>query len=194
MMPSLELRASESLPALAEVGLDDAGLVRETLGGGLGAFDQIVRAHHRRVFNFVFQLTRQRQDAEDLTQQTFIKAFNHLARFDGSRPLINWLLTIARNGTLNHFRAAKKWEEIPASLAGSEPSPAHAAESRDRSRTLWERARMVLSRREFEVLWLRFGEDLSIKETAGVVGLTQTHVKVLVFRARRALVKAEESL
>jgi RNA polymerase sigma-70 factor (ECF subfamily) len=136
-------------------------------------------------------MTRQRQDAEDLTQQTFIKAFQHLAGFDGSRPLINWLLTIARNNTLNLFRAAKKWEEIPETLAGRELSPARAAEERDRSDSLWERARTTLSRREFEVLWLRFGEDLSVKETAAVVGLTQTHVKVLVFRARRALLKGE---
>lgn len=194
MTPSLELRAIEPLPAPAEGGPDEAGLVRDTLNGDAGAFDELVRAHHRRVFNFVFHLTRQRQDAEDLTQQTFIKAFTHLRRFDGRRPLINWLLTIARHNTLNHFRAAKKWEEVPEALAGSEPSPAHSAEDRDHSDTLWARARIVLSRREFEVLWLRFGEDLSIKETAGVVGLTQTHVKVLVFRARRTLLKEGKQL
>ena len=191
MTSSLEVRSFDALPAQFGAGLDEAGLVREVLAGDARAFDCIVRAHHRRVFNFVFQMTRQRQDAEDLTQQTFIKAFQHLAGFDGSRPLINWLLTIARNNTLNLFRAAKKWEEIPETLAGRELSPARAMEERDRSDSLWERARTTLSRREFEVLWLRFGEDLSIKETAAVVGLTQTHVKVLVFRARRALLKGE---
>lgn len=194
MSSSLEFHVTEPFPAEAGAGLDEAGLVRDTLTGARGAFDQLVRAHHRRVFNFIYQLTRQRQDAEDLTQQTFIKAYQHLARFDGSRPLINWLLTIARNNTLNHFRAAKKWEEIPESTMGGEPSPAHVAENRDSRTNLWERARELLGRREFEVLWLRFGEDLSIQETAGVVGLTQTHVKVLVFRARRALLKAEKSL
>jgi len=194
MTLSPEIRSAEPLPAPAEGGLDEAGLVRDTLNGDAGAFDELVRAHHRRVFNFVFHMTRQRQDAEDLTQQTFIKAFMHLQRFDGTRPLINWLLTIARHNALNHFRAAKKWEEMPETLAGKEPSPAHAAEDRDHSDTLWARARAVLSRREFEVLWLRFGEDLSIKETAGVVGLTQTHVKVIVFRARRALLKEGQPL
>ena len=56
-----------------------------------------MRRHHRRVFNFVFHLTRQRQDAEDLTQTTFIKAFTHLGSFDGSRPLI---LVLARTATV----------------------------------------------------------------------------------------------
>lgn len=194
MAPSLEFRASDPVPAHAEAGLDEAGLVRDTLKGESRAFDEIVRTHHRRVFNFVHQMTRHRHDAEDLTQQTFIKAFNGLARFDQSRPLINWLLTIARHTALNHFRDSKKWEEMPETTASGEPSPAHAAEEREHTETLWARARAVLSRREFEVMWLRFGEELSIKETANVVGLTQTHVKVLVFRARRALMKGAQPL
>ena len=194
MSPSLESDLADTLPAEAVTGGDEAGLVRETVAGDSGAFDQLVRVHHPRVFNFIFQMTRQRQDAEDLTQQTFIKAFAHLARFDGRRPLINWLLTIARHTTLNHFRAAKHWEEVPESLAGTEPSPARVAEDRDHRDTLWARARALLSRREFEVLWLRFAEDLSVKETAAVVGLTQIHVKVLVLRARRALMNEETLL
>jgi len=189
MIPSVELRVREPLPVSTEGGCDEAGLVRETLGGEAGAFDEIVRTHHRRVFNFVFHLTRHRQDAEDLTQMTFIKAYTHLGSFDGSRPLINWLLTIARNNALNHFRAARRWEEMPESVPTNEPSPAHAAEEREHGENTWARARAVLAQREFEVLWLRYGEDLSVQETARVVGLTQTHVKVLVFRARRTLLK-----
>lgn len=154
------------------------------------SFDQMVRLHSTRVFNFVFQMTRQRQDAEDLVQQTFIKAYHNLHRFDGSRPIINWLLTIARHTTLNHFRAFKKWEELPESAASSEPCPAAHAEEREEKETLWADARRVLSQREFEILWLRFGEDLSIEETARVAGLTQTHVKVIVYRAKQHLMKA----
>ena len=182
----------ESTSVSSAEGLDEAALVRDTLGGDARAFDQIVRAHHQRVFYFLQRMTRQRQDAEDLAQQTFIKAFENLGRFDTARPMINWLLTIARHNALNHFRAAKKWDELPADVAANEPSPAHAAEGRDQADDLWERARALLSRREFEVLWLRFGEDLSVKETAGVIGLTETHVKVLVFRARQVLLKEEQ--
>lgn len=192
MLQTPELRVEEPVSLPSEPDGDEIGLVRDTLAGKVQAFDQIVRTHHRRVFNFIYQMTRQRQDAEDLTQQTFIKAFDHLAQFDPRRPLINWMLTIARNNALNHFRAAKKWEPVPEQTASSGPSPAHAAEERDRTESLWARARAVLSRREFEIMWLRFAEDMSVEETARVVGLTQTHVKVLVFRARRALMKGEE--
>lgn len=169
----------------------EAELIRTTLAGDTRAFGEIVRTHHQRIYNFLYQRTRQRQDAEDLAQQTFIKAFHHLARFDARRPLVNWLLTIARNTALNHFRDTKKWSELPFDTAASDPSPARVAEVHDRTAHLWHRARAILSPREFEVLWLRFAEDLSIEETARVVGLTQTHVKVLVYRARQALLKGE---
>jgi RNA polymerase sigma-70 factor (ECF subfamily) len=120
-----------------------------------------------------------------------VKAFQHIRRVDPTRPIINWLLTIARHTALNHFRSAKKWEYMPAEIASSEPSPARQLEQQERTENLWERARRVLSRREFEVLWLRVGEELSTAETARIVGLTQIHVKVLVHRARQHLLKGE---
>jgi RNA polymerase sigma-70 factor, ECF subfamily len=167
----------------------DPALVRTTLDVTASEFEQIVRLHSTRVFNFVYQMTRHRQDAEDLVQLTFIKAHKNLHRFDASRPIINWLLTIARHSTLNHFRSAKRWEEMPDSAASTEPSPASIAERREEKENLWADARRQLSQREFEVLWLRFGEDLSVEETARVTGLTQTHIKIIVFRAKKRLMK-----
>lgn len=178
--------APESAPA------EEAALIRASAGGDVQAFSELVRSHQRRVYNFLYQMTRHRQDAEDLTQHTFIKAYDHLAGFDLRRPLINWLLTIARHAALNHFRDTKRWSELPFDPASDAPSPARMAEVRERSDNIWDRARAVLSPREFEVLWLRFGEELSTAETARAVGLTQTHVKVLVYRARRTLLKGEK--
>lgn len=174
-----------SPPAATEIA-DEADLVRASLAEPR-TFEHIVRRHSRRVFNFIYQLTRQRQDAEDLTQQTFIKAYRNLHRFDCARPLINWLLTIARRTALNHFRDARRWEAVPDNLAGTEPSPATTVEHREQGENLWARARRILSQREFEVMWLRFGEELSTEETARITGLTSTHVKVIVHRARQQL-------
>lgn len=171
-----------------EVGSDEA-YVRDALRGDADAFAQIVGLYQGRVFQFLYQLTRHRQDAEDLTQATFIKAFRHLSRFEAGRPLINWLLTIARNNALNHFRTVRPYDPVPEHLPADGLSPAGAAEEREQSGNLWERVRAVLPARQFEVLWLRYGEELSVKETARVVGLTQTHVKILVFRARQTLMK-----
>ena len=186
-------RADEPLPGPEASPSDEATRIRAAAAGDARAFEEIVHEHHRRVFNFLFHLTRHRHDAEDITQQTFIKAYHHLDSFDCRRPLINWLLTIARRTALNHFRSAKRWEYMPAEPACGAPSPAHQAEVKDRAHDVWERARRVLSQREFEVLWLRFAEELSTEETARIMGLTQIHVKVLVHRARQHLLKGEPS-
>jgi RNA polymerase sigma-70 factor (ECF subfamily) len=180
---------SGTLVCPPQIGDEEAALVREAADGSSRAFEALVNQHGRRVFNFLNQMTRHRQDAEDLTQRTFIKAYRNLARFDPQRPLINWLLTIARRTALNHFRDTKRWEEIPEASETGGPSPAKHAEIQDRSETIWARARAVLSPREFQVLWFRFGEELSTEETAQATGLTVSNVKVIVFRARQQLIQ-----
>lgn len=170
---------------------EEVAVLRAAIGGDAGACDRLVRLHHRRVHGYLYQMTRQREDAEDLTQQTFIKALRHLQRVDPERPVIHWLLTIARRTALNHFRDGPRWAELPEEMAGAEISPARQAENRDRVQNLWDRARRLLSPREFEVLWLRFGEEMSTAETARVMELTQIHIKVLVHRARQQLLKGD---
>lgn len=192
-VPASAPRADESVPTPAPAGPspEDKAIVRAAIGGDARAFEQLVHAYHRRVFNFLQQMTRQREDTEDLTQQTFIKAYQHIERVDPERPIINWLLTIARRTALNHFRSARKWEFVPADLASSEPSPARQLEVQDRADNLWARARRILAQREFEALWLRFAEERSTEETAEIMGLTQIHVKVIVHRARQRMLKGE---
>jgi RNA polymerase sigma-70 factor (ECF subfamily) len=172
----------------------DAECVLDTLRGESRAFEQIVSVYHGRVFGFLMRMVKHQQDAEDLTQQTFVKAFQSLQGFQPDRPLINWLLTIARNNALNFFRSAKDWEPISEEMPAGDLSPAGAVAQWDGADDIWERVRLLLPPRQFEVLWLRYGEDLSVKETAQVVGLSQTHVKILVFRARRRLLKGEIKL
>jgi RNA polymerase sigma-70 factor (ECF subfamily) len=167
----------------------EGSMVRAAAAGDARAFEQLVHAHSRRVFGYLLHLTRNSHDADDLTQQTFIKAHQHLGTFDCERPLINWLLTIARRTALNHFRDTKKWEETPEDLASGEPSPNRVMEHNEYAENLWARARRLLSAREFEVLWLRFGEEMTVEETARITGLTKIHVKVIVHRARNRLSK-----
>jgi RNA polymerase sigma-70 factor, ECF subfamily len=192
-MKSLSLTASSALETRDGIGCAEvdaaaeAELVRASVDGDAQAARDLIRLHHRRIYGFICRLTRQPQDAEDLTQETFIKAFGSLHRFDTSRPLVNWLFTIARRTTFNHFRSTRRWVDLPETTPSPTPSPDRQAEENDQVEDLWERARRVLSDREYEVLWLRFGENLSTAETARVAGLTATHVKVLVFRARRRL-------
>jgi RNA polymerase sigma-70 factor (ECF subfamily) len=171
----------------------DARLIADCIGGDMSAFDEIVRTHTPRVFNYILHMTRHRQDAEDIAQQTFIKAYTHLSSFDPTRSFIAWLLTIARRTALNHFRSAKHFEPVADDTASTETAPDRNVEKRDQLDTLWAQAKRVLSEREFEVLWLRYAEDMSLEETARVVGLNQTHTKIIAFRARQRLIKLQSS-
>jgi RNA polymerase sigma-70 factor (ECF subfamily) len=185
-------RVSASVTPDADSALaEEAILVRAAAAGDARAFEQLVQAHSRRVYGFLLQLTRNSHDADDLTQQTFLKAYRHLDSFDCARPMINWLLTIARRTALNHFRDTRRWEPASEDIASSAPSPVHLLEQAERTENLWARARRLLSAREFEVMWLRFGEEMSTEETARITGLTRIHVKVIVHRARQRLGKGD---
>ena len=181
----------ETLPAPPIAQSVDASLIADCLQGRMNAFDEIVRLHTPRVFNYVLHMTRHRQDAEDITQQAFIKAYTHLASFDPTRSFIAWLLTIARRTALNHFRSAKNFEPVAEETATQEPTPDRQFEKRDQLDTLWAQARRVLSEREFEILWLRYAEDMSLEDTARIAGITQTHTKIIAFRARQRLMKLQ---
>src|SRR5688572_10713948 len=99
--------------ASVSVNSAEADLISRAAAGDMRAFEGIVCAHSGRVLNFLTQMTRHRQDAEDLTQQTFIKVYHNLHRFDPCRPFTAWLFTIARRTALNHFRDTKTWSELP---------------------------------------------------------------------------------
>jgi RNA polymerase sigma-70 factor (ECF subfamily) len=191
-MPLLPQAATgEILPAPSSDFSVDARLIADCLRGEMRAFDEIVHLHTSRIFNYVLHMTRHRQDAEDITQQTFIKAYTHLASFDPTRSFIAWLLTIARRTALNHFRSAKNFEPVADETAAQDPTPDRQLEKRDQLDTLWAQARRVLSEREFEILWLRYAEDMSLEDTARIAGITQTHTKIIAFRARQRLMKLQ---
>jgi len=191
-MPLLPQAATgEILPAPSSDFSVDARLIADCLRGEMRAFDEIVHLHTPRIFNYVLHMTRHRQDAEDITQQAFIKAYTHLASFDPTRSFIAWLLTIARRTALNHFRSAKNFEPVAEETAAQEPTPDRQFEKRDQLDTLWAQARRVLSEREFEILWLRYAEDMSLEDTARIAGITQTHTKIIAFRARQRLMKLQ---
>lgn len=177
----------------------DAELVQASVDGDPAAARELVRRYHRPVFAFVSRMVGQAQDAEDITQDTFVKAFKNLHRVDTDRPLVNWLFTIARRTAINHFRDRKDWtilpEETLAAPEQGEPTgePRRATELREKVEGLWAMARRVLKPNEFEVMWLRFAEEQSTEETARQAGLSLGQVKTLVYRARQRLIARKEA-
>jgi RNA polymerase sigma factor (sigma-70 family) len=82
----------------------DFTIVRKVQAGDVAAFDQLIRKYRERVFGVVYNLTSNREDTSDLTQETFIKAFQSINRFQGHCSFFTWLYKIAVNTSLSHLR------------------------------------------------------------------------------------------
>lgn len=150
------------------------------------SFEQLVLRFEQQIFNFIHQFIRQRQDAEDLTQETFLKAYRNLPRYRPDLAFAPWLFTIARRTAASHFRSAKRFEELTTDGELVQENPASLLESRDEQKSIWRLAR-TLKPKQFEALWLRYHEGFSCAETAGIMRTNQIHVKVLLHRARANL-------
>ncbi len=85
----------------------DWALVQRVQGGEVSAFDQLVLKYRERVFGVIYNMTSNREDTSDLTQDTFIKAFQSINRFQGQSSFFTWIYRIAVNSTLTHLRKSK---------------------------------------------------------------------------------------
>jgi RNA polymerase sigma-70 factor, ECF subfamily len=175
-------------PNRRETSISDEDLVCRAQQGCIDSFAQLVRRFQTRVLQF---LRRQGffADAEDLTQETFLKAYKNLHQYHRRRTFSAWLFTIARRTGINHrrrIRPANDAEAVEtATSSAAEPLGVMiAAEGRQR---LWDVVARVLSEEELTALWLCYVEDTPTADIALVLGRSRTSVKVMMFRARRKL-------
>jgi RNA polymerase sigma-70 factor, ECF subfamily len=169
--------------------VSDEALARETQGGSLSAFEELVHRYEARIYRFVANNCRNDADAREVTQETFLSAFRKIDRFDSRRAFVTWLFTIARRKCIDRHRAARFADGELLPEQADEETPHELLARRESEEDLWRRARNVLSERHYQLLWLRYAEDLSVADIARVIRRTRTHVKVMLFRARLALAK-----
>ncbi len=171
----------------------DEELVERTLSGDVTAFETLVRRHQGLVHRVVARVIG-RNDAEDVTQDVFLRAFHRLGQFRGDSPFRAWLLRIAHNAALSSYagRAPASealFDEADAeSVPSSVRTPAHALEDMER------RERLTLKLRQMRhahrtVLVLRDLEGLSYEEIAAVTETPLGSVKGRLFRARHELIE-----
>lgn len=154
------------------------------------AFGELATDYYERVFQFLARQVRQRHEAEDLTQRTFIRAFRAFPRFDRARPFAPWIFTIARRELIDYYRRLRpETAELEEAHAVSRAAPDRAAEQEDAAARVWELAE-ALPPKQRQALLLHYGEGFSLPEVAAIMNLTHVHAKVLVFRARQRLRRA----
>lgn len=181
--------APRLLPAsAAQAALSPEELAARSKAGCLDSFEELVKRHERHIFNFLRQFTGNHHDAEDLTQETFVKAYRNLHRYKPSLPFAPWLFTIARRTGASHFRSAPVCKEPPLEEESLQQTPATTLECKDDRNSVWKLVR-TLKPKQAEALWLRYAEGFSVAETAQIMRTNQIHVKVLLHRARSNLSK-----
>ncbi|MCH6256556.1 RNA polymerase sigma factor [Puniceicoccaceae bacterium K14] len=170
---------------------DIAGAAGDRPSVDNASFALLVHQHHAKVCNFIYRYTGNKQDAEDLTQDTFVKAFRNFHRYDSKYAFSSWLFTIARRTAYNHFRGKKYNDELDFEVIDSSDRPDDLSEKGDESDVLWDLVK-TLKKEYREVLMLKYIDDLQVKEIAQVLNKSQTNIKILLFRARNQLKRVYE--
>lgn len=172
-------------------------LALEAQAGSVQAFEALVARFEAPLYRFLWMRTRDAAAAEDLTQDSFLRAWQNLARYDPRWRFSTWLYTLAERLCISARRSRGKDPAVTGGEfeLGNVPAghdPAQAAAERDEGRALWETAFRVLRPEERSALWLRYAEDLSMEEIGAVLGRPAVTVRVLLFRARGRLGAALE--
>lgn len=177
------------MPPLAHI--DDEECVTRAQRGEGKAFSELVRRYQDRVYRFLLRLTRSPDDALDLTQDTFLRAYQSIDRWRPDALFRTWLFRIARNAAFDLLRRDKRVEfvelEEDAEIADMGVGPESVLETTQRYRLL-ESALETLPAEHREILLLREIEEMSYEEIAQVLDLAMGTVKSRIARARAALI------
>ena len=186
---------------------DGAQLVRRCISGDSTAWAEMVRTHHRRVYGLCYRFTGNPADAEDVTQDVFLKIYSNLSSYNATKGSLKvWIATMARNLLVDHYRRMRNaratssldqdWdaaeEQTPVDrLASRNPSP-HEAAARKELAQMVQAALAQVSVDLREAVILRDLEDMDYKEIAQVLEIPEGTVKSRISRGRAELARLLE--
>ncbi len=178
---------------------DEAGLVTQAQQGGVEAFTELVTRYEGNIYRLARHITQNPEDAEDVLQETFLKAYEHLKDFQGNSKFYTWLVRIAVNQSLMKLRKRKSdasvslddpydtgEEHLTREIAVWDPNPEQTY-SREEIRAILQKAVETLPPTFRAVFALRDIEELSTEETAAMLNLSIPAVKSRLLRARLRL-------
>ena len=202
--------ASATLPKNGETAsleIDWSQIVRRCLDGDSSAWAELVRAQHRRVYGLCYRFTGNAADAEDLTQDVFLKIYSNLSRFDTVRGSLQvWIATMTRNLLVDNFRRTRNlrstgsldegWESAEElkpvdRLTAHGPSPHESAAQKELAKMV-QNALARVSADLREAVILRDLQDMDYKEIAQVLGIPEGTVKSRISRGRAELARLLE--
>jgi RNA polymerase sigma-70 factor (ECF subfamily) len=166
--------------------LSDSEAIQAIRAGDREAYKAIVERYMKRAYGIALTFVRNTQDALDVSQMAFIKAYKNLKRFDAERPFFPWFYRILRNICLDHLKRASRRREIPLEDAGVLKTE---AEDYEMKRMLWQ-AIEDLPLEQREAIVLRYFEGMSYKEVAETLEIPIGTVMSSLHYAKRKMKKA----
>ena len=168
---------------------DDAGCIADVLQGNTRRFEDIVRRYQKPLYHHVQRLLKRHEDIDDILQETFVRAYQHLAGFDCGRPLYPWLRRIAFNLAITHLRAAGRLqplEALPDDFLKDLLDPQQAAERAELQHAM-DRAIAALPADQQTIVNLQFRTGLSYQEIS-------QHLQIPLGTVMSRLARAKEKL
>jgi RNA polymerase sigma-70 factor (ECF subfamily) len=169
-----------------ETSAAEAGLIQAAVHGDQAAWEALMRVHQEPLFRFAYLMCGDPDEADDIAQEAFIRAYRALERFDLSRPLRPWLLSIAANLARNRFRSLGRRLNALRSLGQSRPAQAERVEETGERRWQAQRLRQAVERlgeKDRQIIYLRYFLELSTEEVAAAAGIPAGTVKSRLHRA-----------
>ncbi len=189
------MNQQDAPPNLKTASADDEGLARQAQSGCNASFEELAKRYQVPLVHFLGRWAS-REDAEDLAQDTLLRAYRNLHRYRPARPFAPWLFTIARRLSINHQRRRRPTGEceVVDRIEQEGPEPGDVVAREESRRRLWDTAAGVLSEPQMTATWLYYVEEMSVKQIARVLRCSRTAAKVTLFRARKRLLPVLENL
>lgn len=170
--------------------IEEIELIREAKTGNRQQFGELVSRHQPRVYNLAWRMLGENRDAEDATQETFLRAFRAFPAFDDERPLVPWLMKIAVNVCLNMLGSRREGDIFDEELALGKGHGGRVVEGKVQAgerRERIEREILRLAPRYRAVIELRHFQEMSYQDMASALKRPLSDIKSDLFRARRIL-------
>ncbi|WP_299437793.1 RNA polymerase sigma factor [uncultured Aquimarina sp.] len=170
----------------------DQYYIQQVLEGEANAFSTLVERYQNLVYTVVYRMIRNKEEAEEVAQDTFIKAYKSLSNYRGEAKFSTWLYTIAYRKSLDAIKKNKRFvsteliEEISEGEVGIVDNALSYLQDKERKQIISDSI-LKLPEEEAAIVTLYYFEEKSVKEIKEIVGLTEDNIKIKLYRSRKKL-------
>jgi RNA polymerase sigma factor (sigma-70 family) len=177
---------------------DISNCIDQVLGGNINAFTNIVNRHKDKAYNLAFRICCSHEEAEEIAQDSFLKAYRALGSFKRESSFSTWLYRIVYNTAISYVRLKKKevlsLEDFPADATDFIGTGASEEEAENEyRRSLLNFAFQKISEEDRSLITLHYYEEMSMDEISDVTGISKSNIKVKLFRARQKMYQVIEN-